>query len=67
MLINLMLIYMSYLQQNVFPASTEQTAFITVVNFVRIKHVKDITEPVCMAVKMVTSEVTATKVSHVIE
>ena len=44
----------------------EQPAQITVVNFVRIKHVKDITETVCMAVKKVTSEVTATKVSQLL-
>lgn len=36
-------------------------------DFVRIKHVKDITEPVCMAVKKVTSEVIATKVSHIFQ
>ena len=61
-MINLNLI--KYSQQNVFLGCTEQTAWITVVNFVRIKHVKGITEAVCMAVKKVTSEVTATKVNH---
>lgn len=45
----------------------EKTAYITAVNFVRIKNVKDIMEPVCMAVKKATSEVIATKVSHIFE
>ena len=43
----------------------EKTAYITAVNFVRIKHVKNIMEPVCMAVNKATSEVIATKVSNI--
>lgn len=56
---------MRYFLQNVFPGCTEKTAYITAVNFARIKHAEDIMESVCTAVKKVTSEVIATKVSHI--
>ena len=42
----------------------DQTAHFPAVNIVRKKRATDIMEPVCMAVKTVTSEVTATEVSH---